>query len=168
MLISLAILFGGTLVISAGFYFLSSDIDAQTAKIILDRALISQRSQAIAGLAELKRDEAQAKVYRDAMSALLVTQDQLIEFPHWLDDLARKRGVSLSFSFDPSPTLPQEGAPGYSGFSITVSGAIQSDIDFIRDVESRAPRFLVKLTNLDVTRSGAEYRIMSHGQVYFK
>ncbi|MDP2598290.1 MAG: hypothetical protein Q8P49_00495 [Candidatus Liptonbacteria bacterium] len=168
LLISLAVLFGGVIAISGGLYVLDGDLGTQAARIVLDRALIAQRTQTISGLAELKRDSPQAKAYRDAMNVLLVTQDQLLDFPHWLDGLARSRSVALTFSFDPAPTMPQGDSPGFSGFSISVTGPIQNAVDFIRDAESRAPKFLVSLTNLDVTRSGSEYRIASHGQVYFK
>ncbi len=168
LLTSAAILVGGVLAVSLGLYWLSNDLDDLTVKIVTGRAVIAKQTQIIGDLAELKRDSIQARVYAQAISGLLVTKDQLIDFPHWLDELARSRHVDLSFSFDNTPVPAQGDLPAYNGFSIGVGGALENDIDFIRDIESRAPRFLVNLTSFEVVRNGSDYRITSHGQVYFK
>ncbi len=169
LIIGAAIFFGGMLIITAGLYFLSNDITSKASTIVIDRALIGDRAQAIESLAGLKKNLSEAERYQKAIDKILVPQDQLIDFGRWLDGLARTRQVALSSAFDGTEVLPQAETLGSIGFSIDVSGALPNLLDFIRDVEVRSPRFLVDMVSFDMTRlSGSDYRATSRGRVYFK
>ena len=169
LIISAAVFFGGMLIITAGLYFVSNNIASQVSTIVIDRALISDRSRAIESLAGLKKNVSEAERYQKAIDKVLVPRDQLIDFGRWLEGLARTRGVEVSSAFDGAEVQPSVGALGSVGLSIDARGALPNLLDVIRDVELRSPRFLVDLMSFDVTRVNAsEYRIMSRGRAYFK
>ncbi|HUZ92986.1 MAG TPA: hypothetical protein VNG29_03250 [Candidatus Paceibacterota bacterium] len=168
LMISAAIFAGAVLAISASLYFFANDLTAKVSSISADRVLIAERATAVGSLADLEKGVAQAKGYQAAMDQLLVPYDQLIAFPQWLDGLATAHKVALSFSSDKTLSGTSGALPAYNGFSMSVTGNLNDDIGFVRDVESNAPRFLVSFTNFDVTHEGAQYKISLAGQVYFK
>ncbi len=168
MWISVALIVGGIAALSFALYVLSGDIVTEADKIIADRALIARRAQGIGALADLKRDAILAQSYKDAMTKLLVPQDKLFDFPHWLDGLASSRHVSASFSFDGTQSLPQPNFPGFNGFNLSVSGNNMQDvIDFIKDVEFRTPEFLVDISSFDITKNGDNYSVAMRGRIFF-
>lgn len=158
-----------TLAISTGaLYFLSQDLRSQVDQIVAGRASISERALMLESLADLKRTASQADVYKRAMDTVLVTQDQLIDFPRWLDSLARGRGVVFNFNFTGDPVQPHDTNAGYIGFTLIVNGTLDKIIASMEDVESKAPRFLVELDNFDLSGGGSDYRIFSNGRVFFR
>jgi len=156
------------LVFAAILYFLSRDLQFQAEKIVADRALINRRAAVLGALADLKRDAPQADVYKRAMDKLLVSQDQLLDFSRWLDGLARVRQIGLNFSFRGSQVAPQGDAPGYIAFSLDLAGKLNNLVEFLKDLESLSPRFLVGLDGVDLTGDGSSYRILSQGKVFFR
>lgn len=160
----------GTAVVAFGlaFYFLTNDLSSQAQKIVVDRASLAQRTILLSSLADLKRDAAEAAVYSQAMDKILVSQDQLIDFPQWISDLARIRQVSLSFSFQGDQVPPQNGSLGYINFSLDASGNLDNLGAFVEDLELQAPRFLVVLDTVDLSGGGTAYRLLSQGRVFFR
>jgi len=143
-------------------------LSGQADKIVADRALTSQKTTALASLAGLKKDMVQAEVYKRAMDKMLVTQDQLIDFPRWLDSLARARQVVFNFSFVGDSVKPQGNSPGYIGFNLDAEGRFDNLTAFMKDVELKAPGFLVSLDSIGLNVSGSGYRISSGGKVFFR
>lgn len=168
LVISLAIIGGSIAVFALALYFLSKDVNFQEEKVVADRALINQRAAVLGALADLKRDAPRGDVYKRAMDKILVSQDQLLDFPRWLDGLARVRQIGLNFSFQGSQVAPLEDSPGYIAFSLDLVGKLSYLIDFLKDIEFQSPRFLISLDNVDLTRSGSDYRILSQGRVFFR
>jgi len=168
VIIGLAIIVGALLVFTAAFYFVSQDLSYQADKITEARGYISERTRALESLASLKEDLAQADVYKQAMDRILVTQDQLIDFPRWLDSLARGRQVALSFSFAGDPVPSQGKAPGYVNFTFSVEGSFDELVAFMKDVEFQAPGFLVDLESVNLDMVGSDYKISSGGKVFFR
>jgi hypothetical protein len=166
--ISAIVIFGGLAIFSAVFYLLSSDLISQTGKIVADKALLAKRTATLEALASLKKDAAGAVLYKQAMDRLLVSQDQLIDFPKWLDSLARVRQIGLNFSFTGDQVPPGIDTPGYIIFSIDINGALDNLIAFIRDIELQSPRFLVALSGFDLNKTDSNYRITSQGRVFFR
>jgi len=168
LLISLLIVGAAVVAFGLTFYFLTNDLDYQAQKIAFDRASLSQRTTLLSSLADLKRDAASAGVYRQAIDKILVSQDQLIDFPQWISNLARIRQVSLGFSFQGDQVPPQNGSLGYINFSLNASGNLDNLGAFVEDLELRAPRFLVVLDAVDLSGGGTSYRLLSQGRVFFK
>ena len=156
------------LLFGAVLYFLSRSLSLEANEIAADRLLISQRVAAIAAFAGSKTDAPKAGIYLEAMNKLLVSQDQLIDFPRWLNGLARVRQVGINFSFRGNQTPPQGDSPGFISFSLDLTGESSNMIDFIKDVEFRSPRFLAVMDNFDLTRNDSGYRILANGRVFFK
>lgn len=166
--LSLSIIGGSIIVFGVLLYFLSQDVVSQADKIVADRLVVSQRATAIEALAELKNNKPKANAYFEAMNKILVTQDQLLDFPRWLDGLARVRQVGMNFSFHGTQNPSTGSSPGFISFSLDLTGASQNLIDFMKDIEFRSPRFLATIDNFDFTRKESGYRIMANGKVFFK
>ena len=150
------------------FYFLYVDLTAQTKKIYADRVAIAERANIIDSLSSLKRDSVEADTYRAAINQLLIPESQLLDFPRWIDGLARVRQVQSSFSFSGDQTQAAADAPGHISFSLGAQGSLPNIIDFLKDVEFRSPRFLVELDSIDATKNGVDYRVSTNGRVFFK
>lgn len=168
LIFGLAFIGGGIVVFTSAIYFFSQDLESRADKVVSDRTLINQRAAALGALADLKRDSPPADIYKRAMDKILVSQDQLLDFPRWLDGLARVRRIGLNFSFQGNQIAPGENAAGYVAFSLDLIGKLDDLVDFLKDVEFRSPRFLISLEGIDLTRNGTDYRILSQGKVFFK
>lgn len=168
LLIDFGIIVGSILFIGLGIYILSGMLSTQADKISAERTLITRKAAAIAGLASLKRDLPQAEIYKKSLDQILVSQDQLLDVPHWLDGLARGRRVALSFSFAGTQTQPSGNSPGTVPFSLDIGGTLDDLIGFVKDVEIEPPRFLMNLDGFSLNGSGSAYRITASGKVYFK
>lgn len=168
LVISFSIIGGSIIVFGIVLYFLSKDLTSRANKLTVDRLFISQRAATIAALASLKTDAPKADMYLQAMSKFLVSQDQLFDFPRWLDGIARSRQVGMNFSFQGSQTPPQGDMPGFISFSLDLSGELSNLVDFLKDIEFKSTRFLVAIDNFDLRRSDSGYRILANGKVFFK
>lgn len=168
LILGLEIIAGSVLIFGAGLYLLADDLENKSEKIVTARALISQTAATIEALADLKNDAPKADAYRRAIDKILVSQDRLLDFPRWLEGLARGRKVALTFSFQGSQVKPLDNAPGHIGFSLDIRGALANLTEFLKDVEFQSPRFLVSLDNFNLNGSGSSYRITSQGKVYFR
>lgn len=167
-MISFGIIGAAFVVFGAALYFLANDMAVQTKQIVLDRNLISERAAIIGVLADLKSNASQADRYRQAMDKILVKQDQLIDFPRWLEGLARSRGITFTFSFNGDPAPPTAAYPGYIGFSLSSGGSFGGLLDFLKDAESRSPQFLIDIASVDLNGGGSNYLISMSGRVFFK
>ncbi|MBU6500637.1 MAG: hypothetical protein KGJ89_04260 [Patescibacteria group bacterium] len=168
LFINFGVIVAVILIFGAVFYWFTGELSSQANQIAADRTLISKRTSAIAVLADLKDNSAQANTYKQAIDKVLVSQDQLLTFPNWLDSLARARQVTLSFSFQGNQTAPQGDSPGYIQFSINASGDLSNIISFIKDVEFQSPQFLVSLDGFSLSGAGSNYSVSLGGRVFFK
>ncbi len=146
----------------------AADVNVQRGKVVQDRALIRARAASIAILAELKRNATHALRYEEKMNAFLPTQEQLLDFPRTLDNLARVRQLALNFGFQGGQTPPQGSTPGAVSFALDVSGAFENILGFLKDVEVEPPRFLTTFDTFDIVRSGDGYRLLTQGRVFFR
>lgn len=168
LLISFVILFGGLIVVGAAFFLLSRDLALQAEKAATARELIRQRAMVLEVLAGLKKEAPQAVAYKAALNRVLVSQDQLLDFPRWLDGLARGRRVALEFSFRGSQVAPEGQKPGSVGFSADLSGGLSSIVGFLKDIELQSSRFLLGLENFELNGGGDSYVLKISGRVYFR
>lgn len=168
LIISVAIIAGALVIFGAAFYFLAGDLQFQSKKIVDVRAAIASRVATLDSLATLKGGAAPAAGYEQAIDRILVTQDKLLDFPKWLDGLARAHKVGSSFSFQGDPVLPQGNTPGYYSFSLNISGNLNDMADFMKDVEYQSPQFLTSLYGFDISGSGDNYAVVTSGKVFFR
>ncbi|MBI4087453.1 MAG: hypothetical protein HY434_01335 [Candidatus Liptonbacteria bacterium] len=166
--VNFSIIIGSMVVFAGILYFFSQELSSEAEKIVARRLLINQRVSAIGTLAALKKDAPQADAYLHAMNWLLVAQDQLLEFPRWLDGLARVRQTGIKFSFHGNQVAPRENSPGYIPFSLDLQGGLQNLTDFLKDVEFQSPRFLAEIDNFDITKNESGYRLSANGRVFFQ
>ncbi len=159
---------GSVMAFGAGFYFLSKSVGIQAEKIVTAQTFIAKDSAALAAFAELKKNAAEAALYQNAMEKVLVPKEQLLDFPRWLDGIARTRQVGLVFSFVGGESLPQAETPGFIGFSADITGTFDNLTAFIKDIEFNSARFLANFDGFDLTRSESNYRLVSQGKVFFK
>ncbi len=150
----------------AGWF--AADLSTQRSKVVQDRVLIRERSASIAILAELKRNAVQALRYEQKMNAFLPTQEQLLDFPRTLDNLARVRKLTLNFGFQGGQTPSQGNAPGAVSFALDVNGTFNDILGFLKDVEVEPPRFLAAFDTFDIVRSVEGYRLFTQGRVFFR
>jgi hypothetical protein len=143
-------------------------VQAQRSKVVQDRVLIRERSAAITVLAELKRNAPRALQYESKLNAFLPTQEQLLDFPRTLENLARVRRLTLNFSFRGGQAPPRDGAPGLVSFELDVAGMLEDVLGFLHDVEFSPPRFLARFNAFDIVRTGEAYRLLTNGDVFFR
>ena len=164
--ISFGIIFGAIAVASIALYFLSSDLDAQAAKIISDKTLVAQRAAIVGVLASLKSNAVQATQYADAMNKLLPSHDELIGFPQWIASVSQAHNVSVSVVFRGDNTTATNSTPGSDGFSLSATGAAADIVAFLNDLEARSPGFLLAIDSFDLTNNASSYQLSVQGRVF--
>ena len=164
--ISGAIIFGSMVVAAAVVYYLSFDIAAKAKAIADDRSLTDQKTGVLAVLAGLKAQAPQAAAYQAAIDQLIPSQDGLIGFGGWLNQIASSDGVTANFSFDGDPVPASGNIPGYVAFSLNASGPINNIVNFLDDIESKSPGFLLSIKSFDLTEQTANYQIVAQGQLF--
>ncbi|MCR4328130.1 MAG: hypothetical protein NUV53_01285 [Patescibacteria group bacterium] len=168
LLINISVAVAGIGVLAGVIGWFASDIEMQATIINKDRTLARERSASIAVLAELKSNAAKALRYEQKLNAFLPTQEQLLDFPRTLDNLARVRRLALSFSFRGGQGVPEGVKPGSVGFTLSATGALSDVLNFMKDIEISPTRFLATLSSADLTRIGeGEYRLSAQGAVFF-
>lgn len=168
LLVGLSIVLGGILIFGAASLFLSLDVFSQSEKTAAARALIAERSAALEALAGLKQSAPEAARYKEVMNKVLVTENQLIDFPKWLDGLARGRNLALSFSFQGERIASSETLPAHIFFSMRIRGGLENIIDFLKEAEFQSPRFLVRLDGFSARRDGGDYDFSANGRVFYR
>jgi hypothetical protein len=165
---SLGILFVSIVVAVGALNFLLGDIASRSNAIAVARALVVKQNDSLAAFAEIKQDSAKAAEYKMAMDKLLPAQDELINFPQWLQGVAATYGVTVSFSFtaDTAPATPA--SAGSIGFSLTAEGGNDSVVSFLNDLESKASGFLLSFNSFDLTRDGENTKVVTGGSLFFR
>ena len=149
-------------------YFLSGKVKGEAAHIASDRDIIHNNSKLIESLANSKSNAAEVGKYTRAFDALLPKEDQLVNFSGWLDGLSRAHQVSENFSFQGNVVESSNTEVGYAGFSLDASGAYDNLLSFLKDVEFKAPRYLVSFDNFDLKRRVSSYQVLIRGRIFFR
>ena len=166
---NIGIVVGSIAVFSVVFYFLSQALSDTAGRILADRAIIAQRTANLESLNDLKTNAATAAVIQKKIDPLLPTQDGLISFPQFMNNLGRTHSLNLIFNFDGAAVSPQPPTPGYVAFDATVEGSPDNIRSFLADLEEHTTRFLVNVQEFDFTpSSGGVYRGDLKGQVFFR
>jgi hypothetical protein len=161
-------IFGAAIVAVGVFYFLVGDITSRSNAISDQRALIARRNDSFVAFVKIKQDFAEAAKYKTAMDKLLPMQNELINFPQWLQNIAAAYGVTANFSFTAStaPATPAE--PGTVGFSLATDGNNSDVISFLKNLESQAPGFLFSFNSFNLTQNGNDTKVVTNGNMFFR
>jgi len=167
--ISFGIILGAIIIASVALYILSGDLDVQAKAIVADRAQIETQDEALSNLANLKASAPQAATYQAAINQLLPGQYGLVDFGQWLTARGQLYGVSATFSFQGNPPAPAPGDLGTAPFSLTAQGpSIASLDDFLKDIETEAPGFLLSINSFTVTNNGSSPSLTAQGVLFFQ
>jgi len=153
-----------------GFYWLFGDLRAIAADITSDRNLIAVNTHSIAILAQLKEILPDITTYQQEMNQLLPTKDELLDFSHWVDGIARVNRVSATIVFQGATGVPTESDPGYVSFVLDVNGPYETVLSFLDAIEVKSNRFIATLDTFDATvlPSDATYHVTAQGRVFFR
>lgn len=166
---SVSIILGSILLFIGASFWLTKNIEEQTGHIVRQRALLQRFSQVASILAEFKRAAPIAAAYEVRVKTLLPSQENLLDFPRWIDGLARARNVSLQFNFQGDQVLPRDDSTaGFLHFNANIIGQTENITGFIQDIEQRSPRYLIAFEGFELARSGAEYQLNIQGRVFFR
>lgn len=159
---------GSIAVFGALLYWISGVLSDQAAAIVAARSVVEQQAQLVASLAVLKTMKPEVDKYRQALDALLPVKDDLVNFPAWIDGLSRAHQVGDTFAFQSKAVAAGEAQAGSIGFSLDAQGTYGDLADFLKDVEFKAPRYLVTLDGITLKRNGSTYRASVQGTVFFR
>lgn len=166
--IGTTVILGSIVIFLVASTLLSNQMAATSQQVADGRATIAKRSDLLANLAEIKNSSSEAAAYQQKINNLLPSQEQLLNFPQVLGSLASAHGVSFSFSFRGTPTLPQADSPGVAGFTVDTSGSLDALSLFLNDIEAKATRFLISIDGFDLSQSGSGYALNIQGRVFFQ
>ena len=153
-----------------GSYFLASALDAKAQAVSAARVAAARASTLGPRLAALEDQEAIAAGYERVIALLMPNQEQLLEVPRNIEQLARSHGTSASFQFLGSPAAG-EAKPGDSlPFSLVVSGAPEALMAFLQNLEVRNPRYTLSVSTAELELAGQEGggRLSVTGSFYYQ
>ncbi len=168
VLLSVGLIVLTLLLFLAALQWLSGDVSARSKDLASARRLVAERNQLIDVLAALKKNSAEVDSYRRQIESLLPAKEELIDFPRWLDGLARASHVGLNFSFAGATTAPKPDSAGSTGFSLTAVGSYDNLAIFFREMEAKSQQFLLSLYGFDLNQADQDYRVVTTGQVFFQ
>ncbi len=150
------------------FYWLDHDLKKQTAAITEARYSIRRNAGLLETLANLKNLLPRVKLYEGKLNNLIHTRDELIDFPRYLEDLARRHNLAMNFSFQGVAAPAEAEQAGSQNFSLDISGSYDALERFLKELELTSVRYVAQLDNLDVSRQSEGYRILTRGRVFFR
>jgi hypothetical protein len=125
------------------------------------------QSYAAERLLGLKQAEPQAKAIQRKMEILLPVQDQLLNFPDFMKNLANSKQVNLSIVYPGSITPPNSRA-GSIAFTLTASGPFNNVQNFLSALEKTPKQFWVGMDSVDFVRNGDGFTLTAPGKVFFR
>ncbi|MBI4085003.1 MAG: hypothetical protein HY432_00650 [Candidatus Liptonbacteria bacterium] len=168
LIIRISLIAGSLIAFAAIAYFLSGAIEGQAKKVSSDRTAINKRSQLIENLASQRITSEEVKKYQQAINLLLPQKDDLVNFSSWLDGLSRVRQISMNFSFSGEMVPSNDTSAGHIRFSLNANGEYANLMNFLRDIEAKAPRYTTVFDDFDLKRAGGNYSIIIGGRVFFR
>lgn len=168
VLVNTGIILGSFIVFGVLFFFLSRGLAGQAAGILGARATIASRALEAETLAELQAGAEAAGDVQEKIDVLLPSQDGLIAFPQFLDNMARTHSLDLTFSFAGSPEPPSAASPGYVIFNATVVGSPENILAFLIELETRTTRFVANVQEASFSTSVDSSRATVEGRLFFR
>ncbi len=171
LLVNLGIIIGSFGLLGYGLFWFSGRLDARTDEIIKARQFIDESKRGITAIAELQGKAVEADAYQKRMDLILPREDQLLDFPRWLEGVAKVHQVAATFNFQGGQKPAEQNVPGYIQFTVAIDGRFDSILSFLKDIETNQRQFLAGFDHFELTRSGAigvMYRMSVNGKLFFK
>lgn len=147
----------------ASFFFIGGDIAVRAERIKQLRGEISFRSQANQSLASLRRDAQKASDYVFILDNILLSRDQLLDFPRRTEAVALQNNVSFSFGF--GGETPKDGADfGTINFSASSAGSFDNLLNFLKYIENSG--YFVKIESFDLQRKESNFQGSFSGKIF--
>lgn len=164
------IVIGLSLVVGlGGSWYLGSLITEKAAAVTAARVESSRIATLGPRLAALKTQEDTAAGYQRVLSLLLPTQDQLLEVPRAIEQLARTHQVEGRFTFLGSPSAGPTSAGASLPFSFAGNGTPLQLTSFLEDLESKNPRYTVRVGQAEITAGSDGVSALSiNGDFYYR
>ncbi len=164
------IVIGASLALSVVvFLWFDSQIRELATIVIYKRSIISQQSTLNEVLAALKTDLPLAKSYEKSIDTLVPPKDQLLfGLSSWMDSQERLYGVSASLNFEGREVEATEDTLGRVGFLMSITGPLEGALTFLKEIETRSPRFLMSLDSVDIVKADESYKLAVSGYAFFK
>ena len=142
---------------------LGSDISKRASAIRNERQGSAFRLQAVESLVLLRSGAGQAEKQKIILEDSLPDKDQLVGFSKQLESIAKNHQLGFGFSFE-SETAGSETAPGTNNFTMTLGGAYQNFLRFLKAVEDS--KYFVAFDFFDINLKDKEYQIIIKGRVF--
>lgn len=126
---------------------------------------LAARFLAFESFASLRTESEKASQLLSALQISLPTQDELIGFSKYLEDLAGNNQLEFGFAFGPE-TIATEQAPGTNNFTITARGNYLDFVRFLRSIEQG--KYFIGLDSFNFNKRGGknEFEILARGKVF--
>ncbi len=159
----------GSLAIFVGlFWWLATDIRAQTQGIAELRTGIYQNQKVKELLPTLQKNAQTAEKYTKALQNFFPHQSELLLVSSWFGQQARIAQIDFDFAFSQNQTDPTTTKPGTIGFTIKATGSLENISQFLKTIEYQAPRFAFMLQNINIGQQTENtYRLTTQGTLFF-
>lgn len=154
--------------LSAGLYWLRSDVEFQADEIVSSRAFLARGAEVGQVLAELKKSAREAEIYQKAMDAILPAEEQLLDFRPWLNGIANSHGVRIVVTLRTKNVIDSQNAIGEFIFDMEVEGTYEKILSFLDNIEESRSRFLISIDTFELQKSANGYRVLSRSRVFFR
>jgi hypothetical protein len=165
--VNVGVILGSFLVFLGAIWFMGRLIQQSGVKLVDQFSNYFYQSYAAERLLTLKQLEPQARDFERKMEILLPMQDELLNFPDFMKNLANAHVVTLSLYYPGSITQPN-GSAGSVSFSLNASGPLDNLQDFLDALENKTRQFWVGVDSVDFVRSGSTYALTAQGKVFFR
>lgn len=147
--------------------FASTGITAKATGLNKRSQEIQQESSILELQRRLEAEAKQAEVLEPLLKKRLASQNDLLGFSRELGDIAGAVNVNVVPAFT-GESQGGNGRFGSTGVTLTVDGRWNDIISFLDALNSS--RFIVRLTNIDLSRLGDEgiYRLSGRGEVVYR
>jgi len=147
--------------------FASSGITAKATELNGRSQEIQQESSILELRRRLEEEAKQAEVLTPLLKKKIASQDDLLGFSRELGDIATASHVNVAPAFT-GESQESRGRFGATGVTLTVDGRWNDIVSFLDALNSS--RFIVRLTNIDITRLGDDgtYRLSGRGEVVYR
>ena len=104
-----------------------------------------------------------------SIDTLAPPKDQLLfGLSSWMDSQERLYGVSASLNFEGREVEATEDTLGRVGFLMSITGPLEGALTFLKEIETRSPRFLMSLDSVDIVKADESYKLSVSGYAFFK
>ncbi|MBI3638630.1 hypothetical protein HY227_02710 [Candidatus Wolfebacteria bacterium] len=168
LIIFIGINLGIVLVIAGAIIFLAFDVVKWSDRIVSIRKEINFKNQSTSFLASLRGDSELVKTYSPAISSVIPSRDELLNFSKDLNSIANQNKVSLTVALGTENREAKEGGEsglGAVSFSMVAEGNFIDLMNFFKAVKTG--KYMVKIGSVDLISLQKDvFRATMGGQVF--